>query len=132
VLSFRTGFVLINVAPFVLTACATQNINQSSGSTPETQATIFAQSKAWSYALVPGNFIGVTIESVDGLKIKSGTYKVSVDPGIHKVSVTCRAMGLFNTQELDVDAAAGARYEVVAAVGGPEHCISVVEQKMKK
>jgi hypothetical protein len=29
-------------------------------------------------------------------------------------------------------AAAGTRYEVLAAVGGPEHCISVVEQKMKK
>jgi hypothetical protein len=67
---------------------------------------------------IQGNFIGVTIDSVDGFKINAGTYRVSVDPGRHGIKVTCRAMGSEHTETLDVDAVAGAHYKLYAVVWG--------------
>jgi hypothetical protein len=121
------------VAAIILPACATQAINSSSPSTLSAQATISADSKVWAFSLLPGSFIAVTINSVDGQMVSSGTSKVSVDPGAHKISVTCHAIGAENTQELDVDALAGAHYQLSALVGGnrPVPCTSIVEQKSK-
>jgi hypothetical protein len=132
-LKIRTGFLLTVVAAIFLSACATQNINADSGSSPGTLATISADSKAWSFIPIPGNFIGVTIESVDGKKLGPGTSKVSVDPGSHTITVTCRAVGAENSQDLSVDAVAGAHYHLSALVGGnrPVPCTSILEQKSK-
>jgi hypothetical protein len=131
--AFRIAFHLTVVAAFVVAGCATQTINPSGTNTPATQATISADSKAGSFILVPGNFIGVTIQNVDGVKVGAGTSQVSVDPGKHIISVTCRAVGAESSQELSVDAVAGAHYHVVALVGGNQQvpCTSLVEQKSK-
>jgi hypothetical protein len=121
------------LAAIVLPACATQNINSSSASPPSTQATISADSKVWAFSFLPGSFIAVTINSVDGQKVNSGTSKVSVDPGAHKISVTCHAVGAENTEEINVNALAGAHYQLSALVGGngSAPCSSIVEQKSK-
>jgi hypothetical protein len=121
------------VAAIVLTACATQNLNPSSAGTSSTQATISADSKVWAFSFLPGSFIAVTINSVDGQKVGSGTSKVSVDPGAHKISVTCHAVGAENTEEISVNAFAGAHYQLSALVGGNGSvpCTSIVERKSK-
>jgi hypothetical protein len=121
------------VVAVVLPACATQNVNSSSESTPSTQATISADSKVWAFSFLPGSFITVTIDSVDGQKVGSGTFKVSVDPGAHKISVTCHSMGAENTEEISVYAFAGAHYQVSALVGGNTSvpCTSIVQRKSK-
>lgn len=129
----RIKCLLPVVAAAILPACATQTINSSSASTPSAQATISADSKMWSFSLLRGSFIAVTINSVDGQKVDSGTSKVSVDPGTHKISVTCHAVGAENTEELSVDAVAGAHYQLSALVGGNRSvpCTSIMERKSK-
>jgi hypothetical protein len=119
------------VVAVVLPACATQNINSSSAATPSTQATISADSKLWAFSFLPGSFITVTIDSVDGQKVGSGTFKVSVVPGAHKISVTCHSMGAENTEEIGVYAFAGAHYQLSALVGGTTSvpCTSIVQRK---
>jgi hypothetical protein len=121
------------VAAVLLPACATQNINSSSANTPSTQATISADSKVWAFSFLPGSFLSVTIDSVDGQKVSSGTSKVSVDPGAHKISVTCHAIGAENTEEISVYAFAGAHYQLSALVGGNTSvpCTSIVRRKSK-
>lgn len=120
------------VAAVILPACATQNINSSS-SAPSTQATISADSKVWAFSFLPGSFIAVTIDSVDGQKVGSGISKVSVDPGAHKISVTCHAVGAENTEEFSVYAFAGAHYQLSALVGGnmSAPCTSIIQRKSK-
>jgi hypothetical protein len=118
--AFRIECLLSVAAAVILPACATQNINSSSAST---QATISADSKVWAFSFLPGSFIAATIDSVDGQKVGSGTSKVSVDPGVHKISVTCHAAGAENTEEIRVYAFAGAHYQVSALAGGStERC----------
>ena len=118
------------VAAVILPACATQNINSSSAGT---QATISADSKVWAFSFLPGSFIAVTIDSVDGQKVGSGTSKVSVNPGAHKISVTCHAVGAENTEEFSVYAFAGAHYKLSALVGGNTSvpCTSIMQRKSK-
>lgn len=132
-MKLQTAFPLTIVAAILLSACAIQNIDTDAGSTAAAQAAIAADSKAWSFIPVPGNFIGVTIDSIDGKQLGSGTSKISVNPGGHKIRVTCRANGAENSQELSVDAVAGANYHLAAVVGGnrPVPCTSIVEQKSK-
>jgi hypothetical protein len=129
--AFRIERLLPIVAAAILPACATQDINSSSASTPSTQATISADSKVWAFSFLPGSFITVTIDSVDGQKVSSGTSKVSVDPGAHKISVTCHAVGAENTEEFTVYAFAGAHYQLSALVGGNTSvpCTSIVQRK---
>ena len=86
----------------------------------------------WAFSFLPGSFIAVTIDSVDGQKVGSGTSKVSVGPGAHKISVTCHAVGVENTEEICVYALAGAHYQVSALVGGGSSCTSIVEKKSKR
>jgi hypothetical protein len=119
------------VVAVILPGCATQSINSSSASGPSAQATISAESKVWAFSFLPGSFIAVTINSVDGQKVGSGNSKVSVDPGAHKVSVTCHAVGAENTEEISVNAVSGAHYQLSALVGGNRSlpCTSIVEQK---
>jgi hypothetical protein len=121
------------LAAIVLPACATQNINSSGARAPSAQATISADSKVWAFSFLPGSFITVTINSVDGQKVGSGTYTVSVDPGAHTISVTCHAVGAENTEEISVNAFAGAHYQLSALVGGNTSvpCSSVVQRKSK-
>jgi hypothetical protein len=130
---FRIESLLPLVAAVILPACATQNMNSSGASTPSTQATISADSKLWAFSFLPGSFIAVTIDSVDGQKVGSGTAKVSVDPGAHKISVTCHAVGAENTEEFSVYAFAGAHYQLSALVGGSTSvpCTSIVQRKSK-
>jgi hypothetical protein len=64
------------VAVTILPACATQDVNSSSSSTPSMQATISADSKVWAFSFLPGSFVAVTIDSVDGQKVGSRTSKV--------------------------------------------------------
>jgi hypothetical protein len=132
--AFRIKRLLPAVVAVILAACATENINSSSASTPGTQATIFADSKVWAFSFLPGSFIAVTIESVDGQKVGSGTFKVSVDPGVHKISVTCHSVGAENTEEIGVYAFAGARYQLSALVGGGTSvpCNSILQRKSKR
>jgi hypothetical protein len=131
--AFRTKCLLPVVAAMGLPACATQNMNSNGASPPGKQATISADSKVWALSFLPGSFIAVTIDSVDGQKVGSGTYKVSVEPGIHKISVTCHAIGAENTEEINVNALAGAHYQASAVVGGNGlvPCTSVVVRKSK-
>jgi hypothetical protein len=132
-LAFRFKCLLPVVVAVILSACATENINSSSASTLSTQATISADSKMWAFSFLPGSFIAVTINSVDGLKVGSGTSKVSVDPGAHKISVTCHAVGAENTEEITVNVFAGAHYQLSALVGGNTSvpCTSIVQRKSK-
>jgi hypothetical protein len=132
-LALLTKCLLPVVAAIILPACATQNINSSSESSPGTQATISADSKVWAFSFLPGSFITVTIDSVDGRKVGSGTSKVAVDPGAHKISVTCHAVGAENTEEISVYAFAGASYQLSAIVGGNTSvpCTSIVQRKSK-
>lgn len=129
----QTALPVTIVAAILLSACATQNIDTGAGSTAAAQATIAADSKAWSFIPVPGNFIGVTIDSIDGNQLGSGTSKISVSPGGHEIRVTCRVNGAENSQELSVGAVAGTNYHLAAVVGGnrPVPCTSIVEQKSK-
>jgi hypothetical protein len=128
--AFRIKCLLPVVAAAILPACATQNINSGSAGT---QAIISADSKVWAFSFLPGSFIAVTINSVDGLKVGSGTSKVSVDPGAHKISVTCHAVGAENTEEITVNVFAGAHYQLSALVGGNTAvpCTSIVQRKSK-
>jgi hypothetical protein len=121
------------MAAVILPACATQNINSSNANAPSTQATISADSKVWAFSFLPGSFIAVTIDSVDGQKVGSGTSRVSVDPGGHKISVTCHSVGAENTEEINVYAFAGAHYQLSALVGGNASvpCTSIVQRKSK-
>jgi hypothetical protein len=132
---FRIGVPILTgvstVALFV-TGCSTQHINAGGTEPAAASATITADSKVWSFVPIQGNFIGVTIDSVDGFKINAGTYKVSVDPGRHEIKVTCRAMGSEHTERLDVDAVAGAHYKLYALVGGSDYCVSRLERKPDK
>jgi hypothetical protein len=132
-LRFGIKCLLPVVAAVILSACATENINSSSASTPSTQAIISADSKVWAFSFLPGSFIAVTIDSVDGQKVGSGTSKVSVDPGAHKLSVTCHAVGAENTEEISVYAFAGAHYQASALVGGNTSvpCTSIVQRKSR-
>jgi hypothetical protein len=131
--AFRIKRLLPLVAAVILPACATENINSGGASTPSTQATISADSKVWAFSFLPGSFITVTFDSVDGQKVGSGTWKVSVDPGAHKISVTCHAVGAENTEEISVYALAGAHYQLSALVGGNASvpCTSIVQRKSK-
>jgi hypothetical protein len=132
-LAFRIKCLLPVVAAAILPACATQSIISSGASTSNTQATISADSKVWAFSFLPGSFITVTIDTVDGQKVGSGTSKVSVDPGAHKISVTCHAVGAENTEEFAVYAFAGAHYQLSALVGGNTSvpCTSIVRRKSK-
>src|SRR5271168_4397280 len=128
----RTAVVAICAATIVIISCSTQRISAGGTDPSAASATITADSKVWSFVPIQGNFIGVTIDSVDGFKINSGTYKVSVDPGRHEIKVTCRAMGSEHTQNLNVDAVAGAHYKLYALVGGSDYCVSRLERKPEK
>jgi len=132
-LAFRIKCILPVAAAVMLSACATENINSGGGSTPSTRATISADSKVWAFSFLPGSFITVTFDTVDGQKVGSGTSKVSVDPGAHKISVTCHAVGAENTEEISVYALAGAHYQLSALVGGNASvpCTSIVQRKSK-
>jgi len=131
--AFRKKCLLPVVAGVILPACATQNMNSSSASAPSTQATISADSKVWAFSFLPGSFVTVTIDSVDGQKVGSGTSKVAVDPGAHKISVTCHTVGAENTEEFIVNAFAGAHYQFSALAGGNTSvaCASIVRRKRK-
>ena len=131
--AFRKKCLLPVVAGVILPACATQNMNSSGASAPSTQATISADSKVWAFSFLPGSFITVTINSVDGQMVGSGAYKVSVDPGAHTISVTCHAVGAENTEEISVNAFAGAHYQLSALVGRNTlvPCSSIVRRKSK-
>jgi hypothetical protein len=76
--------------------------------------------------------IAATIDSVDGRAIGSGTHKVSVDPGIHTISLTCRAVGATNTEEFELSALPGAHYQVSPLVGGQRivPCTSIIQRKL--
>ncbi|MEP6886522.1 MAG: hypothetical protein ABJC66_17375, partial [Gammaproteobacteria bacterium] len=115
----------------VVPGCATQTIKPTSANQGGDQATISADSKIWSYSLLPGSQVGVTIDNVDGQKVGAGTYKVSLDPGRHTLSLTCQSIGLYNTEDLSVDVSAGTQYEVSALIGGQRRvaCTSYITRK---
>jgi hypothetical protein len=117
-------------AAIFLTACATESVNPS-GTPVGNQATISADSKASSFIPVLGMDIAATINSVDGKAIGAGTSKVSVDPGIHTISLTCQAVGASNTEEVDLNVLPQAQYQARPLVGGqgPVPCISLIYRK---
>lgn len=115
-----------------LSACAGQSIPDGPATRPAAQATISAQSKLWLYTPFAGNVLGATIESVDGSKVNARTSKVSISPGVHKLSVTCIGPGISNTQELTVHVIAGGQYKLVGVYGGPESCESLFELKSRR
>jgi hypothetical protein len=77
--------------------------------------------------------IGSTIDSVDGKPIGAGTRKVSVEPGTHIISLTCLAIGVANTEEVEFNVLAGADYQTSALIGGrqPVACTSVIRRKLE-
>lgn len=95
------------------------------------QATISADSKVSSYILLFGIDVATTIDSVDGKAIGAGAHKISVDPGIHTISLTCHAVGPTNTEEFDLSVLAGAHYQAFPLVGGqsPVPCTSLIYRK---
>lgn len=126
----RTSFLLAILAAMVVPGCATQTITPISENPDGRQATISADSKILTYSLLPGSEVGVTIDDVDGQKVGARTYKVSVEPGRHTLSLTCRAMGRYNTEDLSVEVS-GTQYEVSALIGGqrPVPCTSKMTRK---
>lgn len=56
----------------------------------------------------------VHIDKVDGVEVALKTARVTVSPGLHYLTVTCRSLdsNASHTQVLDVDAEAGARYRL--------------------
>lgn len=127
----RIGFPLTILVATAVPGCATQTMNPTSANQGGNQATISADSKNWSYSLLPGSQVGVTIDNVDGQKVGAGTYQASVDPGRHTLSLTCQAMGLYNTEDLSIDVSAGTQYAMSAIIGGqrPVPCTSNIRRK---
>lgn len=116
-----------------LSAFASANVATGREDPAGNQATISADSKVSSFIPLLGMDIAATIDSVDGRSIGAGTHKVSVDPGIHTVSLTCRAVGATNTEEFELNALPGARYQVSALVGGQRivPCTSMIQRKLE-
>jgi hypothetical protein len=127
----RISVPLTMGAALILAACATESINPSSGGPVGNQATLSADSKVSSFIPFLGMDIAATIDSVDGKAIGAGTHMVSVNPGIHTISLTCSAVGATNTEEVDLNVLAGAHYQATPVVGGsgPVRCTSLIYRK---
>jgi hypothetical protein len=127
----RIGFQSMFVTAMGLFAFATQNVSASNEGPIGDQATISADSKVSSYIPLLGMDVAATIDSVDGKAIGAGTHKISVDPGIHTISLTCHAVGPTNTEEFDLSVLPGAHYQALAAVAGqrPVPCTTLIFRK---
>ena len=115
---YRTAACLIPVcACVVLQGCATESLGAAPAGPVRDAATISASSRFWTK--IPDAMTAVaSINSVDGQKTKANTSKVLVSPGHHTLSVTCRWGFVNNTQNLEVDAKAGAHYELDTVFSG--------------
>jgi hypothetical protein len=129
----RISFPGVFVAAISLSAIATENVSAGSEDPVGNQATISADSRASSYIPVFGMGIAATIDSVDGKAIGAGTHKVSVDAGMHTLSLTCVVIGRTNTEEVELDVVAGAHYETSVVTGGrrPVPCTSLIRRKVE-
>jgi hypothetical protein len=90
-------------------------------------ATIVAPSKVRTW-LDPTETWSPTILSVDGVSVGSGTSKVLVKPGRHTLTSYC-GTDSHNPQELEVDAVAGATYELMYRVPGQGRSCTVFLQR---
>jgi hypothetical protein len=111
---------------------ATTPVNASEGIATG-QATLSADSKASSFIPVLGMDIASIIDSVDGKAVGAGTHKVLLDPGMHTISLSCTVHGPGNTEELELNAVAGAEYHAHALMGGQRivPCTSIIQQKLE-
>ena len=127
--NFRVERPLICVAlSTALLGCATETLGTVTAREAGDAATIAASSRIWRRipdAMSPA----VSIDSVDGQSAKASTSKVLVAPGHHTLSVTCRFGFTNNTRKLELDAEAGAYYEVGVAFGeGTSSCEAAIQQ----
>jgi hypothetical protein len=115
-----------------LSAFATLNLASASEDPSSNQATISTDSKISSFIPVFGMDVAATIDSVDGRSIGAGTHKIPIDAGIHTISLTCRAIGPTNTEEVELDVVAGAHYQTSVVVGGRRAvpCTSLIYRKL--
>lgn len=129
----RIGLLSTFVAAISLSALATKNVSANGEGPLDNQATISADSKVLSHIPLFGMDIAATIDSIDGKAIGAGTHKVSVDPGVHTISLTCQAIGPTNTEEVELNVLAGANYQASALVGGrrPVPCTSLIYRKLE-
>jgi hypothetical protein len=131
--AYRIGTLSTFYAAGSLSALATLNAGAVSENPGGNQATISADSKASSFIPVFGKNIATSLDRVDGKAIGAGTHQVSVDPGIHTISLTCRAVGPTNTEEFELDVLAGSHYQATALVGGQRivPCTSIVQRRFE-
>ena len=112
----------------IVQGCATEAVGGAASNAESQSATISASSRFWR-SIPDAMTAAASIDSVDGQKTKSSTSKVSVSPGHHTLSVTCRWGFVHNTQNLEVDARAGAHYDLgVVLGGGSSSCGVALEQ----
>jgi hypothetical protein len=118
----------VNLSAFVTLYVASANEDPAGN-----QATISADSKVSSFIPVFGMNVATALDSVDGKPIGAGTHEVSVDPGIHTISLTCTAVGPANTEEFELNALPGGHYQASALVGGQRivPCTSIVQRKLE-
>ena len=114
----RTTSRFISVSACALVSgCASESLGTNSVDSSGELATIFANSRIWRW--VPDAMTAAaSINSVDGQKTKANTTKVTVHPGHHVLSVTCRYGVSYKTEELQVEAKPGAKYGVGAELSG--------------
>lgn len=114
-----------------LSAFATLNVASGGEDPSSNQATISTDSKISSFIPLFGMDVAATIDSVDGRPIGAGAHKIPIDAGIHTISLTCRAIGPTNTEEVELDVA-GAHYQTSVVVGGrrPVPCTSLIYRKL--
>jgi hypothetical protein len=98
-----------------LISCATQVVG-GAALDKSNSATIVAPSKVRTW-LDPTETWAPTILTLDGVGVGSGTSKVVVTPGHHTLTSYCGTDSR-NPQQLEVDAVAGATYELMFLVPG--------------
>jgi hypothetical protein len=131
--AYRIDTLSTFAAAIGLSAFVTLNVASGSEDPASNQATISANSKVSSFIPLFGMDVAATIDSVDGRPVGAGTHQVSLDPGIHTISLTCRAVGPTNTEEFELNALPGAHYQASALVGGQwiVPCTSIVQRKLE-
>ena len=125
----RTQYFILATGLMVvwIGGCATQVVGDAA-SDKSKSATIEAPSKVRTW-LDPTETWSPTILSVDGASVGSGTSKVVVTPGHHTLTSYCGTESR-NPQQLEVDAAAGATYELMFRVPGEgRSCTVFLRQK---
>ena len=100
-------------AILVVSNCATESVGTSENSAGMARVVAPSRIRTW---LDPATTWSPTIDSLDGVKIKSATSGVQVTPGHHTLGTSCGSHP--TPQNLEFDAVAGATYELEMTLAG--------------